>query len=156
MAVTTILTNSQKPIKDWGSSYYDVNIVFKNHDPFFNTILKHHTDLWVRIPVITDIEKWDEIQRLAHYELGEDGDYHRVNNCDYDEESLRIHGYVLGPNLLEYIEKFDVYRCWIAIPKNSATDGILKYLDELHQIKNLNADQFYDLLNTLSSLNNFS
>lgn len=151
----TILTNHCRKCKDW-EPYLNLNVIFKDHDKDMKGSLKFYTDLWVKVPVITDPIKWEEIRKKAKWELREDGNYHRINNCDYSEEDLRVEGYTIGEYFLEHILKFDVYRFETTVPSNSATLGLIKYLNELEQIKNLNYNQFHDFLAAISSLHEFS
>jgi len=118
------------------SPYYNTNLVIKSLDPFYKGVLDAQATLFVERSFITDLDKF----------------YKK----DYDESSYKATGYIVGEYYLDYIEKFDVYRFSYPVPVNTATTGLVKYLEELCNIKELNVNQFYDLLTTIQALNDFS
>lgn len=139
MNVATILHYSCRQSRH--PTYLDLNLVFRNTDSFYKETLTHYTELLVPVPVIINKERYLKSYNKESYE-------------ELDQD--RIMGYIIGDYFLDYLEKFDVYRFRITVPVQSATKGLIKYLNELCDIKQLHALQFYDLLTTLKSLNEFS
>jgi hypothetical protein len=140
--VFTVLHCSQRE-SEYGEPYYDLNVVFKVNDPFYKGAVDPYTTLLVETTVIKDKEKWEHSC----------SDPLRQNN---DLSVLTTRGYVIGEYFLDHLEKFDVYRCNITVKYHTATLGLIKYLNELTEIKNLDVNQFYDFIITLKSLNEFS
>jgi hypothetical protein len=152
--VLTIRSASSKRISD---RYSIVNVVIQVNNPFYINALQKHTELWLEQTVVTDKEKYDEYYKKLNYvEDPKTGMYYPVNQCDFDNSVFYQRAYVLADPFLDYISKFDVYWFKATIPINTATDGLIKYLNELYQIKDLDVFEFYDLLITLQSLNHFS
>ncbi len=96
------------------------------------------------------------MKNLNYVEDPKTGAYYPVNCSDFNEQDFYKRAYVLGDPFLDYIPKFDVYWFRATVFRNTATDGLIKYLNELYQIKDLDVFEFYELLITLQSLNHFS
>ena len=127
------------------SPYYNKNLVIKSLDPFYKGVLDAQATLFVERFFITDLDKFYKNDTVL------------ARAKDYDDESsYKATGYIVGEYYLDYIEKFDVYRFSYPVPVNTATTGLVKYLEELCNIKELNVNQFYDLLTTIQALNDFS
>lgn len=141
-SVLTVLHCSQRE-SEFGDPYYDLNVVFKVNDSFFKGAVDQYSTQLVETTVIKDKEQWEHFY----------DDPLRENN---DLSVLTTRGYVLGEWFLDYIKKFDVYRCNISVEYRTPTLGLIKYLNELTEIKNLDTRQFYEFITTLKSLNEFS
>lgn len=141
-SVLTVLHCSQRE-SEYGDPYYDLNVVFKVNDSFFKGTVDQYATQLVERSIIKDKEQWEHFC----------SDPLRENN---DLSILTTRGYIIGEWFLDYLEKFDVYRCNISVEYRTPTLGLIKYLNELTQIKNLDTRQFYDFLTTLKALNDFS
>lgn len=113
--------------------------------------------MFVDVPVITDLEKWEYYYHNREYQWDDDKKaYCMINDFPYDEISFMSRGHIINDYFLDFIEKFNVYRFSCTIKTNTATKGLIKYLEELCTTKDLNVTQFYDLLTTLKALHDFS
>jgi len=136
--------------------YHNLNLVVKCHDSFYDKVLLNRTKMFIEVPVITDLEKWEHFYDNRTYEWDDTKKaYCMVNQFTYDESAFMSRGNIINDFFLEHIEKFDVYRFNCNVKKNTATAGLVKYLEELCNFKDLNDKQLYDLLTTLKALNDF-
>jgi hypothetical protein len=150
----TVRSVSDRQISD---KYSIVNAVIQVNKPFYANTLQKHTELWHEQTVVTNIEKYEEYYKNLNYlEDPKTGAYYPVNCSDFNEQDFYKRAYVLGDPFLDYIPKFDVYWFRATVFRNTATDGLIKYLNELYQIKDLDVFEFYELLITLQSLNHFA
>lgn len=149
-----ILTASSRKVY---KNYYYVNVVIKCSQSFYTNALERNAEAWQKRTVITDKQKYDEyFSELKYEEDPETGFLYPINQCNFNESDFKCQAYLPADPMLTYLTKFDVYWFNSNVRVNTATDGLIKYLNELYEIKHLDNVKFYDLLTTLESLHHFS
>lgn len=148
-------------VPDW--QYYTYNLVFRAKNEFKEMCMSDTLN-WKDGRVCIDTEGYDKyIDGLSmswdrEEILHADGKpYHEVkieNGSGIDRDSLFVKGKIenISPFLI-YIEKFDVFQFREYLQYNPATEGILKFIDELKTGCNYgitaNYSQFYSCLKAL-------
>lgn len=123
-----------------GHSWYILNLIFRAHDEFFIKQCLRESSDWNKTEITCDIDKAKDYLDNIHLEFVNDTDYSDEHarkvvissNSKYQKEEVFIQGYEYHMNpLLKYNEKFDFFQYKDYIQVNSATKGIISYIEEI-------------------------
>ena len=129
-----------KVSKDHDYSWYIVNIVFKAYDDYLKSLCLEESKEWKTIQVTDDIEKAEKYFDGIRFEFEEETEENKLigskihihNDSGYEREDVFRKAYEYDMNtLLQYKEKFDVFCFRSYIEMNSATKGMISYLEEI-------------------------
>lgn len=162
---------------------YNLNLIFRasdTDDEYYSTKQRfmYETEEWHKSEIVQDLEleqKYITGLRALHKKTGKDlfdgwkeekesedldpdelVEIDIVNTEGIEREDVYIKGYQRNESLmLQYIEKFDVFRFYEFFEINPATKGIIEYIEELKELNN--PDQYHagQLLRAIKSLENW-
>ena len=144
--------------------YYICNLIFRATGEL-KQMCEEECKKWKETKFCIDPEKYDEyLEGVTHdFEEIEGESYNgeplytweTINNTGIDRSSLFVTGYTDNySSFLSYNEKFDVFRFHEYLQANPATDGLLKFIEELKEGKKhygicCDYNQFYSCLKSL-------
>jgi hypothetical protein len=128
---------------DW--NYYICNLVFRATGELRGMCMDE-CKKWKETKFCIDPEKYDEyLQGVEHDFVEIEGSsyngepfysWETINNTGIDRSSLFMTGYTDNySSFLSYNEKFDVFRFHEYLQAHPATDGLLKFIEELKEGK---------------------
>jgi hypothetical protein len=128
---------------DW--NYYICNLVFRATGELKH-LCEEECKKWKETKFCIDPEKYDEYLKGVEHDFEEiEGETYNgeplytwktINNTGIDRSSLFVTGYTDNySSFLSYNEKFDVFRFHEYLQVNPATDGLLKFIEELKEGK---------------------
>jgi hypothetical protein len=128
---------------DW--NYYICNLVFRATGELKDLCMAE-TAKWKETKFCIDPEKYDEYLKGVEHDFEEiEGktyngeplyEWKTINNTGIDRSSLFVTGYTDNySSFMYYNEKFDVFRFHEYLQANPATDGLLKFIEELKEGK---------------------
>lgn len=162
---------------------YNLNLIFRvsdKDDEYYSSKdrFMYETEEWHKSEIVQDLEleqkyvmgldilnaktgkgileEWKKEKEKEDFDENELIPINIVNKDGIEREDVYIKGYQRNESMmLNYIEKFDVFRFYEFFEINPATDGIIKYIEELRNIEN--PDQYYagQLLRAIKSLENW-
>jgi hypothetical protein len=162
---------------------YNVNLVFRasdTDDEYYSSKQRfmHETEEWHKSEIVQDLELeqkyihglaakikktgkdlfdgWREEKESEDFDPNELVEIDIVNEEGIDREDVYIKGYQRNESMmLQYIEKFNVFRFYEFFEINPATKGIIGYIEELRKLNN--PDQYHSgqFLRAIKSLENW-
>lgn len=162
---------------------YNVNLVFRasdNDDEYYSSKQRfmYETEEWHKSEIVQNLEleqkyiyglralnkktgkdlldSWKEERESEDFNPNELVEIDIVNEEGIKREDVYIKGYQRNESLmLQYIEKFNVFRFYEFFEINPATKGIIEYIEELRKVEN--PDQYHagQLLRAIKSLENW-
>lgn len=162
---------------------YNLNLVFRasdTDDEYYSTKQRfmYETEEWHKSEIVQDLELeqkyitglralykktgkdlldgWKEEKENEGFDPDELVEIDIVNEEGIEREDVYIKGYQRNESMmLQYIEKFNVFRFYEFFEINPATKGIIEYIEELKTI--YNPDQYHagQLLRAIKSLENW-
>ena len=162
---------------------YNLNLIFRASDiddEYYSTKQRfmYETEEWHKSEIVQDIELeqkyihglkvkikktgkdlfdgWREEKESEDFDSNKLVEIDIVNEEGIDREDVYIKGYQRNESMmLQYIEKFNVFRFYEFFEINPATKGIIEYIEELRKLNN--PDQYHSgqFLRAIKSLENW-
>lgn len=162
---------------------YNINLVFRasdNDDEYYSSKQRfmYETEEWHKSEIVQDLELekkyisglsakikktgkdlldgWKEEKESEDFDPDELVEIDIVNEDGIERGDVYIEGYQRNESMmLQYIEKFNVFRFYEFFEINPATKGIIEYIEELKGLKN--PDQYHagQFLRAIKSLENW-
>jgi hypothetical protein len=162
---------------------YNVNLIFRasdSDDEYYSSKQRfmYETEEWHKSEIVQDLELeqkyihglkakikktgkdlfdgWREEKESEDFDPNELVEIDIVNEEGIDREDVYLKGYQRNESMmLQYIEKFNVFRFYEFFEINPATKGIIEYIEELRKLNN--PDQYHSgqFLRAIKSLENW-